>query len=214
MLPTKLSREEKESVNRHLTLALGVFFFIGLIVAYLGVKNHFLSITISGALISFLTFGTYLGLTIMEHLKYLHNLRAPHLEQFNLHCNALLQAKDLVNSINEEFPNIKKKSEMRNRSGFLNFLSLERLIENLEIRLIMIEEHLFSKSETSVLHAIELMEAPLVFTSKLDEHVIDHEMPDMPSSTWLDSLNFLTSKVKEEKERFREESPMHSLKSS
>lgn len=217
MLPTKLSREEKESVNKHFTLALGVFFLLGLIVAYLGVKNHFISITISGGILSFLSVGTFLVLTIMEHLKYLHNLRAPHLEQFEFLSTALMEAKELEEALNNEFPNIINNTRQWTRSGLLHFLSLERLIENLEIRLIAIENNIYSKSEKSVLYALELMEAPLVFTSKSDEHLIDHtmpDMPDMPSSTWLDSLKFLTSKVKEERERFRGESPMHSLKSS
>jgi hypothetical protein len=147
----------------------------------------------------------------MEHLKYLDYLRAPHLDLFNLHCSALVEAKNLVISLEEEFPKFKEDMQIHNRSVFLNFISLKQLIENLEARLVMIDKHLFSKSEASVFHAIELIETPLVFTSKSDEHMIKYDMPDMPSNTWLDSLNFLISKVKRERESFKKENPIHSI---
>ncbi len=212
----KLSKAEKKNIAWHLVLSLSLLFVIGVVTLALGLLYNKMMLFAIGITITIVVCVVFLAASLIQHKKYLDELKAPYLENLKIIEDKLTTANEVAASIEEEFPNIMRTDLQTltlkwSKSGFVSYLSLVRLIEALTERISEAGSLINSFSTNSVIKGIELLEAPLTFETRSYEHLIDHQMPEMPSATWLNSLKSLTEQVKSEKSKLKSKSPLYSL---
>ena len=209
----KFSREDRKELTKHIFKALAVFFTAGILTLAIGYFNLRPTIALVGALMSLISAAIYTAILMYEEHEYLKKLKAPIIEEIALYENALNNAETSINPIREELKRRSSNTLDSSTSTSLSFLSLERLIEALDLRLNEVAKLISSNTEESIIRAGKLLDKNLVFEKKSSEHLLEHDMPDMPPSTWLDSLHFLSQKVTEDLKKIREhDSPLNTIK--
>jgi hypothetical protein len=213
----KLSKREKKTIAIHLLYSLGLLFTLGTLTILLGLLYNKTSITSTGIGICFVVCLVFLGASIHQHRKCMRELKDPFLAiitELNVHLDI---AKQLIGELNNEFPELEdSKSSMVkmdgwSRADFIHYLSLLRLTEALDERLSQSLSLINSFFEPTIFKGIYLLEEPLTFVTRYDEHLLDHDMPDMPSATWLDSLKYLIDKIQKGKKALRKKNPLYTV---
>jgi hypothetical protein len=212
----KLSGKDKKNIAWHLLLSLSILFILGLVCIYIGLSYSKIFIFSIGFAITTVVCIVFLIASFIQHKKYLNELRTPYILFINPIKDELIRAQNLIISVEDEFPNITTiDSELSKthwtKSGFKSYLSLKRLSENLAERIARVDEYIYSFSANKILLGAELINTPITFETTYDKHLIDHEMPDIPCSSWQDSLKFLIDQVTTEKENQKKKNPLNSL---
>jgi len=190
-----LSRDEKKSLKLHLTISLCIIGLLGFYVSYLGVSNQKYIIILLGIILIFGPTIIFALLWYKEEQEYLAKLRNPYLINFNEIKSELIKSEDFLKLFQERFS---QDYTNLSQTGSINLLSLERIIEGLKERLEEVEYLILSNNENKMRSGIELLEKPLELKTKSHKHLNEHEIPDMPTNTLVDSLKFLVTSLSKE----------------
>lgn len=212
----ELSKSEKKQLASHLLYALGSVFILGLITLMIGLSYYKSFITLTGLFLLGSVSLIFLVLSIRAHIKHVNQFKAPYLKQLDLLIKEWEKALELLQDMEKEFPKLletksRATSNQWSKAGLVHYFSLTRITESLGERLKEVDTCLDSISERSIYKGIKLLESPLILETKYDEHLIDHDIPEMPPSTWIDSLKFLCEKVSEESKRRTKKNPLHTV---
>ncbi len=193
----KLSRSEEANVTKHLVFSLLLIFCLGFFVTLVGYSYYKPSMLLFGLFMSLASGVCYIILQLRDRKsEYLVKEKLVK-SKVTQHEICLESAIRFFEPLREDFnPEVANWSKV----GTINYLSLERIIEALKARDIEIKR-LLSKSSMSSLDSIMLLlETALVFPQRLSKDIIDHKMPDIPSSSIEQSIKFLIQKLENEKQ--------------
>lgn len=190
----RLSREEKNNLSFHLNFALTIIFLFGLAIGVIGYLNIKLMLVIIGSFTSMCPIIYLMFITYKQQLKDANELRAIPLKELATIKSELYKAEIFLRTLAVEGG---VELCFSTKKDSLNHISLERLIDGLKERLLEIEIKLNSNNISTVEEAIGIFNSPLSFPKRNSKNLIDHEMPDMPKSTWIDSMHFLIKELKD-----------------
>lgn len=190
-----LSRDEKKSLKLHLSISLCIIGLLGFYVSYLGISNQKYIIIILGIILILGPTIIFALLWFKEEQEHLRKLRNPYLINFNELKSELIKAEEFLKLFQEKFS---QDYTSLSQAGSINLLSLERIIDGMNERLDEVEYLMISNSENKVRSGITLLEKPLVLKTKSHKHLNEHEIPDMPINTLVDSLRFLITNLSKE----------------
>ncbi len=187
-----LSREEKNNLSIHLNIALSILFLLGIVIGIVGYLNIKASLVIIGSLISLGPVIYLMIVTFKEEKKAREDLLTLPLQEI----------KDLKVSLDKAEFFIKSysiKGELNysttSKINATNHLSLVRLINKIKERLETVEDMLSSKSISTIEKGTELLNSSISFPPTDNQNLEGHTMPDVPKTSWIDSLNFLIKEL-------------------
>jgi len=199
MILEELTRQEKEKIGVHFLIALGFLAIFGIGIAVLGHYYLKIEVLLLGLTLSIGSLLTYLAMKGIEERNYIRALKKPISDRVAELRPLVIKSIEFIDNLQKSFP---PESLQWSKTGASHFISLSRISESLIDRLDTVEELANSLSDTKIQEAAALLEKPLTFETKLEKHLMDHNMPEMPSSSWVDSINFLHAELKKESEKF------------
>ncbi|HMO18703.1 MAG TPA: hypothetical protein PKA63_10460 [Oligoflexia bacterium] len=194
-----LTPNEKQKIATHLVFALLFLGFFGLLISLTGFLHNKNELLFLGFFLSIGSIAVYLTMTWLEQKRYIKHLKEPIEKRIQELEVFVVEYQDFLTEIHKAFP---IDSLNWSKAGSINCISLDRIIQGINERLIEANGLIKTLDEKKIFKAQELLETPLTFKTHLDRHLMEHEMPDMPANSWIESMKFLYSKIKEESEKF------------